>query len=56
MHRIETEHKLMVVRGFEAGVKGSNCLMDAGFPFSGDQDVLELDRGSGCAIPLNYSL
>ena len=45
---IETEHSLVVARGWGEGRGRNNCLMGYRVFFWSDKNVLELDRGGGC--------
>lgn len=50
---IEIESKLVVSRSWgeeECERMGNNCLMSMRFPFSGDENVLELDGDGSCTI------
>ena len=48
--------------GWRMWEMGSNYLMGAGFPFGGDEKILEVDSGDGCTtlrmrlMPLNCIL
>lgn len=45
---VETESRLMIGRDWGKGLVESGCLNKYGVFFWGDEDVLELEIGTGC--------
>ena len=50
---IDTESRLVVTRAWEGGMR-SDYFVGVGFSFRGDENVLELDGGSGCTALWMY--
>ena len=50
---IDTESRLVVTRAWEGGMR-SDYFVGVGFSFWGDENVLELDGGSGCTALWMY--